>query len=349
MFNLSHNNNMKRKYLILIPVTILVLISIIYLPNTLKIKQSIWLLSGLICYFLIHKESLKRVLKLANITYFSMLILLILVLIINKYTNGSRGWIDLKLISFQPSEFMKIALILMSLKYLNKINIWVFLSMYILPIILIFLEPDTGSIIAILIILSVFLGHKLAKKQIFKLLIIIMALIILGSYLYLNNQDYLIKLLGPTMFYRIDRIKSFLSNDNLQTSNALISVASGNTLYFPEMFNDFFVAFILSQNIYLIIPLIILPIIILIYLINKNTLIAQVVFYLFLWQWWWNLAMNLNLVPVIGIPYIFLSYGGTNLLSSFIMLSLAIISKGDNNKDMVDSKDDNKVEASSQD
>lgn len=340
---------MKRKYLILIPVTILVLISIIYLPNTLKIKQSIWLLSGLICYFLIHKESLKRVLKLANITYFSMLILLILVLIINKYTNGSRGWIDLKLISFQPSEFMKIALILMSLKYLNKINIWVFLSMYILPIILIFLEPDTGSIIAILIILSVFLGHKLAKKQIFKLLIIIMALIILGSYLYLNNQDYLIKLLGPTMFYRIDRIKSFLSNDNLQTSNALISVASGNTLYFPEMFNDFFVAFILSQNIYLIIPLIILPIIILIYLINKNTLIAQVVFYLFLWQWWWNLAMNLNLVPVIGIPYIFLSYGGTNLLSSFIMLSLAIISKGDNNKDMVDSKDDNKVEASSQD
>jgi rod shape determining protein RodA len=349
MINFSHNNNMKRKYLILIPVTLLVLISIIYLPNTLKIKQSIWLISGLICYYLINKTTLKRVIKLANITYLGTLILLILVLIINKYTNGSRGWIDLKLISFQPSEFMKIALILMSLKYLNKINIWLFLSMYIIPMILIFLEPDTGSIIAILIILSIFLSHKLSKKQSIKMIIIFLIIINIGSYLYITNEDYLIKLLGPSMFYRIDRIKSFMSNDNLQTNNALISIASGNTLYFPEMFNDFFVAYLLSQNIYLIIPMIILPIIILFYLINKNTLIAQVVFYLFLWQWWWNLAMNLNLVPVIGIPYIFLSYGGTNLLSSFIMLSLAIISKGDNNKDMVDSKADNKTVASSQD
>ena len=46
-------------------------------------------------------------------------------------------------------------------------------------------------------------------------------------------------------------------NNNLQTTNALLSIAVSNTLYFPEMYNDFFIAYILSKSIYLIIPIII--------------------------------------------------------------------------------------------
>ena len=342
---------MKRKYLILIPIIILFIISIIYLPISFKIKQSIWVILSLTTLLIIFKFKFKKILKYAEIIYLISLVLLILVLILNKFTNGSRGWINIGSISFQPSEFMKIGLILISIKYLNKINIWFFLSIYIIPMILIFLEPDTGAVILDGILLIYFLFHKLNKKQLIYLFIILITIISIFLMIYIYKKDLLIKLLGTSMFYRIDRIKSFTSNDNLQTTNALISIASGKTLYFPEMFNDFFLAYILSINIYLAIPIILSSIAILILLIKKNTLISQAVFYILFWQFWWNLAMNLSLVPVIGIPYPFLSYGGTHLFTTTILIGLIIISKDDNkdiHKDDMDKDYKNKVDLQKQ-
>jgi rod shape determining protein RodA len=323
---------MKRKYIILIPIIILISISLIYLPNSYKIKEFTWFIISLSTLIIINNFKFKTILKYSKLYYLISLFLLIGVLIIDKFTNGSRGWINIGPLSFQPSEFMKISLILLSIKYLNKIDNWLFILIYLIPIILIFLEPDTGAVIMLLIILTVFLFKKLNKRQILRLFAIILFISVLFIYIYLKMPNIIIKVLGTSMYYRIDRLTSFISNDNLQTTNALISISTGHTLYFPEMFNDFFIAYILSQNIYMIIPILISTIWILIWLIKKNTLISQIVFYLFLWQFWWNIAMNLNLVPVIGIPYLFLSYGGSHLLSSFILISLVMIKKDvDNN------------------
>ena len=323
---------MKRKYIILIPIIILISISLIYLPNSYKIKEFTWFIIGLSTLIIINNFKFKTILKYSKLYYLISLFLLIGVLIIDKFTNGSRGWINIGPLSFQPSEFMKISLILLSIKYLNKIDNWLFILIYLIPIILIFLEPDTGAVIMLLIILTVFLFKKLNKRQLLRLFAIILFISVLFIYIYLKMPNIIIKVLGTSMYYRIDRLTSFISNNNLQTTNALISISTGHTLYFPEMFNDFFIAYILSQNIYMIIPILISTIWILIWLIKKNTLISQIVFYLFLWQFWWNIAMNLNLVPVIGIPYLFLSYGGSHLLSSFILISLVMIKKDvDNN------------------
>ena len=322
---------MKRKYLILIPIIILFIISIIYLPTSLKIKQSIWVSLSLIICFIISKIKFKKILKYSMLMYILIIILLILVLVLNKFTNGSRGWITLGSISIQPSEFLKPVLILMSIKYL-KINNFLYLLIYLIPCILIFLEPDTGGVIYCLILLLYFLNIKLKRKEKLIYSSIIISILILFIFVYLNNQDFLIKILGTTMFYRIDRITNFFSDNSIQTTNALISIANSKTLYFPEMFNDFFISYILSNNIMLIIPIILSTIILLIMIYKKNTTISKAVFYVFLWQVWWNIAMNLKLVPVIGIPYLFLSYGGSHILSSMIMIGL-IISMGDNNKD----------------
>ena len=323
---------MKRKYIILIPIIILISISLIYLPNSYKIKEFTWFIIGLSTLIIINNFKFKTILKYSKLYYLISLFLLIGVLIIDKFTNGSRGWINIGPLSFQPSEFMKISLILLSIKYLNKIDNWLFILIYLIPIILIFLEPDTGAVIMLLIILTVFLFKKLNKRQLLRLFAIILFISVLFIYIYLKMPNIIIKVLGTSMYYRIDRLTSFISNNNLQTTNALISISTGHTLYFPEMFNDFFIAYILSENIYMIIPILIPTIWILIWLIKKNTLISQIVFYLFLWQFWWNIAMNLNLVPVIGIPYLFLSYGGSHLLSSFILISLVMIKKDvDNN------------------
>ena len=321
---LGHNKNMKKKYLILIPIIILFILSIIYLPNSLKIKQSIWCVLGLLLCIIISKIKFKKILKYSLIYYIICIFLLILVLILNKFTNGSRGWLNIGFISFQPSELTKIALILITIKYYKKLNIWTLLIIYLIPMILIFLEPDTGGVLIEGIILLYFLFKKLNKKQINKLVIVFSILLLIICSIYYFDKDIFIKILGPSIFYRLDRITNFLNDDSIQTTNALISIATGNTLYFPEMFNDFFIAYILSKNIYLIIIIILTTVTILIILYKKNTTISKVAFYLIFFQCYWNLAMNLKLVPVIGIPYLFLSYGGSHIITSMILIGLVI-------------------------
>ena len=326
---------MKRKYLIILPIIILFIISIIYLPNSLKIKQLIWIILGLLFMVIISKIKFNKILKYSLIYYIVCIILLILVLVLNKFTNGSRAWLNIGFISIQPSELVKLSLILISIKYFDKLNVYTLLIIYIIPIILIFLEPDTGGIIQELIILSYFIFKKLNNKQIIKLLIIIGLLLLIGVFTFLFNKELLIKLLGPSIFYRIDRITTFLSDDSIQTTNALISIATGNILYFPEMFNDFFISYILSKNIYLIIPIIISTISLLIMLKRKKDIIFQISFYLIFWQCYYNLAMNLKLVPVIGIPYLFLSYGGSHIITSLLLIGLALSSMDNNYYNMV--------------
>lgn len=330
---IGYNKNMKRKYLILIPIVILLVISIIYLPNTLKIKQLIWSFLGLILCLVISRLKFKRILKYSLIYYILGVCSLAIVLILNKFTNGSRGWIDIGFFSFQPSEFMKVALILFGIKYYKKINIFLFVASFLLPMVLIFLEPDTGAVIIEGIILLYFILTKfnLKKKKIF-LGICFSLLIFLFTFICFKH-DLLIKIIGPNIFYRLDRLTNFINDNSIQTTNALISIAVGSTLYFPEMFNDFFIAYVLSKNIYMIIPLVLASIVLFIVLKKKNTSISQVVFYSFLFQCYWNIAMNLKLVPVIGIPYLFFSYGGSHTISSFILIGLIL--SMDNNKDKV--------------
>jgi len=321
---------MKKNYILLIPIIVLFLISIIYLPNNLKIKQLIWCLLGLLVCTITSILKQRKILKYSLFYYLFSILLLLLVLILNKYTNGSRGWIDIGILSFQPSELMKISIILFTIKYYNKLNIWTLLIIYIIPMILIFLEPDTGGILIESIILLYFIFKKLNKSQIKHLLLIIILITTILVSIYLFDKDILIKILGPSIFYRLDRITNFLNDDSIQTTNAVISIATGKTLYFPEMFNDFFIAYILSKNILLIIPIIASTIAILVLLKRKNTTISQVAFYIILFQCFHNLAMNLKLVPVIGIPYLFLSYGGSHIITSMLLIGLTINNKGNN-------------------
>ena len=321
---------MIKKYLILIPILLLFIISIIYLPTNLKYKQLLWVgISFLLC-FKISNIKLNKILKYSCLYYLIGIILLIIVLVIGKITNGSKAWLSMGFINIQPSEFMKIALLLFNLKY-KRINIHLFNLYNILPMILIFLEPDTGGVITLLIIYLYFLFRRIKKKYKKYLIIMLLSIILLTIYLVIFNKELLINIFGSSIIYRLDRLTNFVSDDNIQSTNALISIATSRLLYFPEMFNDFYISYLLSKNICLIVIIVSCTISILFILIKKNTIVSRIVFYMILWQCFYNLAMNLKLVPVIGIPYLFISYGGSHIVTSMILIGLTI-SKG--NKSM---------------
>lgn len=328
--------NMKKylkKYKILIPIIILTLISLLYLSNTIYFKKHIiYSIIGVISLIISSLINFKKINKIIPIIYILNIILLILVLIIGKEINGAKAWLHIFGISIQPSELMKISLIL-TLPYLINKNIIYTIILTLIPTILVFLEPDTGAIIIFLIILLSTLKYKKINKKLIILALSLASLfIIFNISLYFINKDILISIYGTKLFYRIDRLISFSNLDNIQNKNSLISIGANKLLYIPENHNDFIFASILSKyNIIItIIALICLSLIVIHYIkrINKQkrrlNIINFIILNLLIFQIFYNILMNLSLMPIIGIPLPFLSYGGSNLITLYILIGISL-------------------------
>ncbi len=316
---------MKKNLIILIPIFVLELLSIFYLKNDYQIKQLIWFVLGLISLFLVSKLKEKH-LKTISILLYILSIILLTVVLFHPYTNGSRGWLKLYKISIQPSEITKISLILMALFLNNKnfISKLIFILIFLIPSILTFVEPDTGAVIIYGIIFLFFLPKFFSKKEITVFLSI--SLILVGSlfYLYFYQKDIFIDIFDTSIYYRLDRISAFKNQDNMQVNNALISIGSGKLLYFPEANNDFFFAYLLSKNYYNFYLIIISYFLICTLFLLIKTPLSNLFLYILLFQVTENIGMNFNLLPVIGIPLPFLSYGGSHTITTFLMLGLGL-------------------------
>ena len=199
-----------------------------------------------------------------------------------------------------------------------------YLLIFLIPSILTFIEPDTGAVIIYGIIFLYFLPKFFSKKEISFMFFLLLLISIFLIYLYFYKKDTFIDIFSTSIYYRLDRITSFKNQDNMQVNNALISLASGRLLYFPEANNDFFFAYLLSKNFYNFAIIISSYLLIFISLIFNKKPLSHLFFYILAFQVIENMGMNLKLLPVIGIPLPFLSYGGSHTISTFLMLGLAL-------------------------
>ncbi|MFH1407303.1 MAG: FtsW/RodA/SpoVE family cell cycle protein, partial [Candidatus Omnitrophota bacterium] len=92
------------------------------LHKNFALMQIVWVLLGAAAAFLILNVSYNRFIEFAYPLYALGIALLVLVLVFGRTTYGAKRWLDLGIISFQPSEFAKIATILALAKYLGQIN-----------------------------------------------------------------------------------------------------------------------------------------------------------------------------------------------------------------------------------
>ena len=335
---------LNNKYTILLPILILNIISTIYLSNTSYIiKQIIYLSISYITLLIISRININFILKYIPLLYTLSIILLFLVLIIGKEINGSKAWLHILGISIQPSEITKLILSIYLPYLLIKNKPLLYLTIItIIPSILTFLEPDTGAIIFyIIIFLSTLKYIKINKKVLTILSILIIVFISLNRSLYFINKDILISLYGTNLFYRIDRLISFKEQNNIQTINSLISIGSHNLLYIPENHNDFIFSAIISK--YPIFTFISLLCFILIFtyyikrLSNKkniSNIINFIILNTLIFQVFYNIFMNLSLIPIIGIPLPFLSYGGSYLITLYTLIGISINLNPNNNMEV---------------
>ncbi len=324
--------------------------------GNLILKQSIWYLIGLLFIFGIIKLDNNFFYRYAYHIYIINCLLLLGLLFFAPSINGSKCWYNLFGFSFQPSEFMKISLILVYSRILGdfnkkkkinfKVEVYLLIKIFLIlliPSILTFLEPDTGAILIYLIVtLFCLFISKIRIRWFIILFGMILVFLSLFFYFYFFQQDLFINFLGNDFFYRMDRIVNWKNGSGIQLENSMAAISASGILgfgfnetpiYFPEAGTDFIFGVFASNFGFLGSSLLIIFFILFnIYLINlcnkkinymNKTFIVGLVGILF-YQQIQNISMTIGLLPITGITLPFISYGGSSLLSYMILIGIVL-------------------------
>lgn len=358
----------KINYKILIPIILLSLISIITINSALTytspslgnlaLKQAMWYGVGWILVIILIKLKNEYLYQHTWILYIIGNILLLLLLFFGTPVNNSKCWFILPGIgSFQPSEFMKIFIMLTLASMIHDFRSnyknpdlkdeFVFLlksfGIVLIPSILTFLQPDTGAVLIYLIIYFSMMFASGIRIRWFIGALLFLILIVGGVLLlYFFKEDIFIKVFGTSIYYRLERLFNWTSGSGLQLENSLAAIGSAglfghgynNTpIYFPESSTDFIFA-VYASNFGLIGVFILLGIIIYfdvsVLLLTKkkiedtNKYIVAGILGMLIFQQIQNIGMTIGLFPITGITLPFISYGGSSLLSYMLLIGILL-------------------------
>ncbi len=351
---------------ILIAVIIFAIISVVTIYSAqgllakdmqnLYTKQIMWYGIGFVVAYLIMFIGNDFIIKHINILYIIGVLLLGLVLIFGATINEAKCWFVLPGIgNFQPSEFMKIILIIMEAKMIDKFHqdnespsaldefkfLIKMLIVVAIPTLLTFLEPDTGVVLIYLLITFVMLFISGFRFRWFLIVITLVAAAVGGLLaIYFLNKDLFIKIFGTSFFLRIDRLLDWSNGSGFQLKNGMTAIASGNIfgngfnntpIYFPYPQTDFIFAVFASNfglvgSVFLIGLIIYFDIKLITTAIHSNKninkyIIAGIIGML-IYQQFQNIGMTIGIMPITGITLPFISYGGSSLLSYMIMIGI---------------------------
>ncbi len=362
---MRNNSKFKIDISILVCIILFAIISIVTIGSAQKLltaetnlvfKQILWYVVGFILIGLVMFLGNKFLYKNAWILYIAGISSLILVLFFGADINNARCWFRIPGIgNIQPSEFMKIIMIIVLGRMINDFKEkhneptikqeFIFLIKVAIivgiPSILTFLQPDTGVVLIYLLITFVMLFISGIRYRWFILVFGIFGLavgVVLLTY-FLNN-DLFIKIFGSSFFLRVDRLLDWSSGSGYQLENGITAIGSGgligyglnNTpIYFPEPQTDFIFA-VFSNNFGFIGSIILLGVITFFDLRlvrlaiespnNTNKYIIGGIIGMLIYQQLQNIGMTIGLMPITGITLPFISYGGSSLLSYMIMAGI---------------------------
>ncbi len=314
-------------------------------------KQIGFLAVGLVLMFLISLIDYHRLIDIVHWAYGISIVALIAVLAFGTKVMGGRRWIRFPGgIHFQPSEWVKLVLIVAVARYfwglagreLTWTDIGKAFALVCIPMLMVLKQPDLGTSLTYLPILicGLYLGGMRFKQA----AIILLVLTLLGVGAWKSGKH-----LKP---YQQARINAFLNPDTdprgsgYQIRQSLIAVGSGGIWgkgankgtqtqgdFLPIPYTDFiFAAFCEEHGFIGALGVLLLYFLILMRLIQNaqtasdlpGTFIIMGVVAVILFQIAVNIGMVIGLMPVTGIPLPLMSYGGSSILFTFLALGIVM-------------------------
>ncbi len=309
-----------------------------------SVRQGLWLIAGLIAMVVLTLIDYRLYAVMRIPIWVGMLIVLASVEVIGIITHGAQRWIPLGPFQFQPSEFTKLVVVLVVAKYMadheEQMKEWRYLltsSIFVIvPLILVYLQPDLGTTIVIALtwgVMALASGMKMRDVLILAGIFVVIATVVFATPL-------VTMILQP---YQIERILTFIdpARDPLgagyNVEQARIAIGSGgfwglgfcsgtqSQLRFLRIRQTDFIFSVIGEELGFVGARFVMGLIIFILyrmiraaMLSRTTygkLIAIGIVAVIFMQSYVNLGMNLGLMPVTGIPLPFVSSGGSSLIS----------------------------------
>ena len=321
-------------------------------PDYYVIRQSIYILVGLVLMYGLSRIDYSRLRELKYPIYGLLLSSLVLVLLLATATRGSRAWIELPFFRLQPSEPGKVLLILAlagfivdRMRRFDRETTARILLLALVPIILVLGEPDLGTASVYLIGTLGILFVAGAPWRHFAALAALAGVALAIALVALPAAG--VQVLEP---YQVDRLTSFMNpsedpaEEGYQQQQSKIAIGSGEKTgrgvekatqtslnFLPEHHTDFIFAVVGETYGFAGAALVLSLYALLIWrglhilTVAKNlygALIAGGIVLMFLYQLFVNIGMTVGIMPITGVPAPLLSYGGSSMLATLMAIGL---------------------------
>lgn len=310
-------------------------------------KQAYWFLMGFAVLLMMTFFDYHFLERLIYPVYVLCLSLLGLVLVVGKVYSGSQRWLSLGGLSFQPSELMKFVMVIALAKYFSRHEeekqvyglreLWRPFVLIVLPTILIIKQPDLGTgLIVFIVSFSMILFARIRWKSLMILTaVFFLAVPFMWSTLKEYQQKRILTFIEPGLDplgagYHINQSKIAIGS-GLFWGKGYLKGTQTRLHFLPEQHTDFAFS-VLAEEWGFIGSLLVLLLYLFLVLWGINiannsrdkfgTLIALGIVAIIFWHMVINVSMTSGLLPVVGIPLILLSYGGTSIMTTMAGLGL---------------------------
>jgi len=311
------------------------------------IKQLYWLLVGIIISLVVCSLDYHIFEDLSYWLYGIIIFLLLAVLVFGKSSMGATRWLNLGFFNIQPSELMKIVIIVTFARFFNNFQtvggltvreVLIPLSLLVLPAALIMKQPDLGTAtLTVLIALSMimYVGLRWSAIVTFICVTIPMAWIGWACLLRPYQKNRVLDFLNPERSrlgsgYHIIQSKIAVGSGGL-TGKGFVKGTQSQLRFLPEQHTDFaFSVFAEEWGFIGCLLLIIIYLSLVLWGLNIarqcndrfGALLAVGVTAMLFWHIIINMGMVIGLFPVVGVPLPFFSYGGTSMITSMVGIGI---------------------------
>ncbi len=316
--------------------------------KTLYYRQVIWFCAGLFLMLAVLFINYRSLEQGAFVIYGICIVLLVWVYFYGKYAGGSRRWLQMGALTLQPSELVKIGLIISLARYYSKLGsargvtlkeLIVPLVLITIPFLLIVKQPDLGTaMILVLIAGSMTVFVKIERRTlIYAVASCVVTVPLVWFFLKEYQKQRILTFINPDRDplgagYHIIQSKIAIGSGMI-TGKGFLKGTQNKLSFLPEQHTDFIFSVLAEEWGFLGSGVLIVCFLVLIaWALNIaygcrdtfGTILSVGITAMIFWQATINMGMVMGLMPVVGVPLPFISYGGSSIITMMIGVGILL-------------------------